>query len=142
MNRYIKSTRALNLGAIKTSTKGEIMKLNIKAIRVCLEMYKYHLCHEDNYEHGDANYQAGVETLKNIIDLLPKLLEEKLPRTEMVRQIKEIKMREFNRKLETMPLETVLGDLLDEGFYPLEQECETYMCELIATQDIIEIKGI
>jgi ribosome maturation protein Sdo1 len=109
------------------------MMLNIGAIKHCLELYKYHLCHED----GDENYELAIDTINNIREFLPHLLEHTLTREQMVAQFKDIKIKELKEKMKTNSFESVIGEFLDEGSFPLTEECESYMCEQIALANLI-----
>jgi len=115
------------------------MILNIGAIRKCLELYKYHLCHckDEDDAYGDDNYKSAIQTLNNIREFLPHLLEHTLTREQMVAQFKDIKIKELKEKMKTNSFESVIGEFLDEGSFPLTEECESYMCEQIALANLI-----
>jgi hypothetical protein len=113
------------------------MMLNIGAIKHCIEMYKYHLCHEEEYEQGDANYREAIRALKEI----ELILIEKVRQTHSVDQLKarmkDIKIAQIREKMKRSTFENVMGELLEEGFFPLSEECETYMSEQVGSADLV-----
>jgi len=115
------------------------MMLNIGAIRRCLELYKYHLCHckDQDDVYGDDNYKEATRTLKEI----ELILIEKVRQTHSVDQLKarmkDIKIAEIREKMKRSTFENVMGELLEEGFFPLSEECETYMSEQVGSADIV-----
>jgi len=115
------------------------MILNMGAIKKCLELYKYHLCHckDEDDVYGDENYREATRTLKEI----ELMLIEKVSQTHSVDQLKvrmkDIKIAEIREKMKTSTFEDVMGELLEEGFFPLSEECETYMSEQVGSADLV-----
>ena len=115
------------------------MILNMGAIKKCLELYKYHLCHckDEDDVYGDENYREATRTLKEI----ELMLIEKVSQTHSVDQLKvrmkDIKIAEIREKMKTSTFENVIGELLEEGFFPLSEECETYMSEQVGSADLV-----
>lgn len=105
------------------------MILNIGAIKHCLELYKTHYC---NYV-GDADYKEAMQTLKEIELMLIDRVAATHSREQLVARIKDIKIQEFKTRLKDKSFDEVFGDLLEQGFYPLADECETVMSEMVAT---------
>jgi len=109
------------------------------AIKKCLELYKYHLCHckDEDDVYGDENYREATRTLKEI----ELMLIEKVSQTHSVDQLKvrmkDIKIAEIREKMKTSTFENVIGELLEEGFFPLSEECETYMSEQVGSADLV-----
>ena len=111
------------------------MILNIGAIKHCLELYKYHLNHDEDYGVGDEHYREAKRTLKEIELMLIERVAATHSREQLVARIKDIKIQELKTRLKDKSFEDVIGDLLEQGFYPLNDECETIMSEMVATAD-------
>jgi hypothetical protein len=111
------------------------MMLNIGAIKHCLEQYRYHLCHEEDYNIGDEKYREAMRTLKEIQFMLIERVAATHSRDQLVARIKDIKIQELKTRLKDKRLEDVIGDLLASGFYPLDDECETIMSEQVGMAD-------
>jgi hypothetical protein len=111
------------------------MMLNIGAIKHCLELYRYHLCHEADYGVGDEQYREAMRTLKEIQLMLIERVAATHSRDQLVARIKDIKIQELKTRLKDKSLEDVIGDLLASGFYPLDDECETIMSEQVGMAD-------
>ena len=111
------------------------MMLNIGAIKHCLEQYRYHLCHEEDYNIGDEKYREAMRTLKEIQFMLIEKVAATHSQDQLIARIKDIQIQEIKAKLKNNTLENVLGDLLEEGFFPLNQECETIMSEQVGMAD-------
>jgi hypothetical protein len=107
------------------------MILNIGAIKHCLELYKTHYC---DYV-GDSDYKEAKRTLKEIQFMLIDRVAATHSREQLVARIKDIKIQELKTKLKDKSFEDVIGDLLEQGFFPLADECETVMSEMVATAD-------
>jgi hypothetical protein len=111
------------------------MILNIGAIKHCLELYKYHLNHDEDYGVGDEHYREAMRTLKEVELMLIERVAATHSREQLVARIKDIKIQELKTKLKDKSFEDVIGDLLEQGFFPLAEECETIMSEMVATAD-------
>ena len=115
------------------------MILNIGAIRKCLELYKYHLCHckDEDDVYGDENYRDATRTLKEIELMLIEKVKETHTTEQLKARMKDLKIAEIREKMKASTFEDVMGQLLEEGFFPLEQECETYMSEQVGMADLV-----
>ena len=113
------------------------MMLNIGAIRHCLEQYRYHLCHEADYSIGDEQYREAMRTLKEVELMLIEKVAATHSKDQLVARIKDMQIKEIKEKMKTKSFEDVIGDLLEEGFFPLNQECETYMSEQVGMADLV-----
>jgi hypothetical protein len=110
------------------------MILNIGAIRYCLEQYKCHATHE-KLDIPDEHYREAMRTLKEIELMLIERVAATHSREQLVARIKDIKIQELKTRLKDKSFEDVIGELLEQGFYPLNDECETVMSEMVATAD-------
>ena len=113
------------------------MMLNIGAIRHCLEQYRYHLCHESDYSTGDEQYREAMRTLKEVELMLIQKVAATHSRDQLVARIKDMQIKEIKEKMKSKSFEDVMGDLLEEGFFPLNQECETIMSEMVGMADLV-----
>jgi len=111
------------------------MMLNIGAIKHCLEEYRYHPCLEEDYGVGDEKYREAMRTLKEIQFMLIERVAATHSKDQLIARIKDIQIQEIKAKMKDNSLENVLGDLLEEGFFPLNQECETIMSEQVGMAD-------
>ena len=105
------------------------MVLNMKSLKICVELYGDHVA-------KDYDYLEAKLTLDKINDILIEKISKQMPEMLMA-QMKDKRIRELKEQLQTKPLETVLGDLLEEGSFPLNQECEQYMAEQLASADLV-----
>jgi hypothetical protein len=103
------------------------MMLNIGAIKHCLELYKTHYC---DYV-GDSDYKEAMRTLKEIQFMLIDRVAATHSREQLVARIKDMWIQELKTKLKDKTFEDVIGKLLEDGFFPLGDECETIMSEQI-----------
>ena len=111
------------------------MMLNIGSIKHCLENYKFHLCHNENYGVGDEHYREAKRTFREIELMLIERVAATHSREQLVARIKDTKIQELKTRLKDASFEDVIGDLLEQGFYPLADECETVMSEMVGTAD-------
>ena len=108
------------------------MILNIGAIKYCLEQYKSHATYE-KLDIPDEHYKEAIQTLKEIETMLIERVAATYSRDQLVERIKHTKIQELKTRLKDASFEDVIGDLLEQGFYPLADECETVMSEMVGT---------
>jgi hypothetical protein len=110
------------------------MILNIGAIKYCLEQYKSHATYE-KLDIPDEHYKEAIQTLKEIEIMLIERVAATYSRDQLVERIKHTKIQELKTRLKDASFEDVIGDLLEQGFYPLADECETVMSEMVGRAD-------
>jgi hypothetical protein len=54
---------------------------------------------------------------------------------QLIARMKDMWIQELKEKMKHKTFEDVLGDALEDGFFPLNQECETYMSEQVGMAD-------
>jgi DNA replication initiation complex subunit (GINS family) len=110
------------------------MILNIGAIRHCLEQYK---CHSTHNGLPDDHYKESMQTLKDIQLMLIDRVSATYTRDQLIERIKHTKIQKLKDELVTKSFEDVIGKLLQDGFFPLDEECETIMSEIVGMSDTV-----
>lgn len=110
------------------------MILNIGAIKYCLEQYKCHAT-EEELDIPDGYYREAKRTLKEIQFMLIDRVAATHSREQLVARIKDMWIQELKTKIKDKTFEDVIGKLLEDGFFPLSDECETAMSEQVGMGD-------